>query len=78
MPNYDGGGRVAEGRLVACVLFCVVAFAACKVADDGAGAPTTYGLGTPATSADVAALKASGAQLALVMRVEQPYYRTRF
>lgn len=30
------------------------------------------------TAADVAALKASGAQLALVMRVEQPYYRTRF
>ena len=56
MPDYDGGGPMAEGRLVACVLFCVVAFAACQVADDGAGAPTTYGLGTPATSADVAAL----------------------
>jgi hypothetical protein len=30
------------------------------------------------TSADVTALRASGAQLALAVRVEQPYYRTRF
>jgi hypothetical protein len=30
------------------------------------------------TAADVAALKASGAQLALAVRVDQPYYRTRF
>ncbi|HYN66614.1 MAG TPA: hypothetical protein VES93_06970 [Ornithinibacter sp.] len=30
------------------------------------------------TAADVSALTASGAQLALVMRVEQTYYRTRF
>jgi len=56
MPNYDGGGRMAEGRRVAFVLFCVVTFAACQVADDGASAPTTYGLGTPATPADIAAL----------------------
>ncbi len=30
------------------------------------------------TSADVTVLRGSGAQLALVVRVEQPYYRTRF
>ena len=30
------------------------------------------------TSADVTALRGSGAQLALVVRVDQPYYRTRF
>jgi len=58
MPNYDGGGRMAEGRLVAIVLSCVVAFSACQVADDRASAPTTYGLGTPATPAEIAALNA--------------------
>jgi len=49
---------MVEGRLVAFVLLGVVAFAACQVADDRASAPTTYGLGTPATPAEIAALNA--------------------
>jgi cytochrome c len=35
---------------------CCLSVGACQVADRGESAPTTYGLGTPATAADVAAL----------------------
>ena len=42
--------RHSSGMLVAAVL------SACQVADRGAGAPETYGLGTPATAAEIAAL----------------------
>jgi cytochrome c len=34
----------------------LVSLSACQVADDGKGAPATYGIGTPATAAEVAAL----------------------
>ena len=39
------------------VLFVMAALTACRVADrDDKGAPATYGIGTPATPADIAAL----------------------
>ena len=55
MPDYEARGQRSEARVFLLCSLCVV-LAACQVADSGDSAPTTYGLGTPATSADVAAL----------------------
>ena len=57
MPNGEIGGQRSEVRGLGFSLLCVAAMAACQMADDGdRGAPATYGLGTPATAAEVAAL----------------------
>ena len=44
---------MGDGRLL--VVLCVFV-AACQVADGGGATPATYGIGTPATAAEVAAL----------------------
>ena len=55
MPSYDGGRRMADLRALAGVLLCMIA--ACQVADKGAeAAPDRYGIGTAATTAEVAAM----------------------
>ena len=57
MPNYKARGQKSEARgsmrpLVAAILLC-----ACQMSDRGeTAAPSTYGLGTPASTADIAAL----------------------
>src|SRR5687767_11049142 len=57
MPNHKASGQRSEARRFTVGLLCVVVLAACQVADSGtSGSPATYGLGTPATSADIAAL----------------------
>src|SRR5688572_7250178 len=56
MPNYRARGQRPEARgFLVCLLG--VALAACQVADGGdGGAPASYGIGTPATPAEIAAL----------------------
>ena len=56
MPNYQARGQRPEARgFLVCLLS--VALAACQVADGGnGGAPASYGIGTPATPAEIAAL----------------------
>ena len=57
MPNGDVRGQRSEVRGLGFSLLCVAAMASCQMADNGdRGAPSTYGLGTPATAAEVAAL----------------------
>lgn len=57
MPDGEARGRRSEARVSLVCLLCWVAMAGCQVADRGdSGAPSTYGLGTPATPADIAAL----------------------
>ena len=51
----EGNGQRATGRGVASLLLLGV-LAACQVADDGKSAPATYGIGTSATAAEVAAM----------------------
>ena len=49
-----GRGHRAPGRGVAFLM--LASLSACQVADDGKGAPATYGIGTPASAAEIAAL----------------------
>jgi cytochrome c553 len=57
MPDYEARGQRPEARWLAVGLLCVAGFVACQMADRGdSAAPSTYGIGTPATPAEVAAL----------------------
>jgi S-disulfanyl-L-cysteine oxidoreductase SoxD len=56
MPDYEVRDRRSEVIRWAFGLLCGVAITACQVADRGESAPATYGLGTPATAAQIAAL----------------------
>ena len=56
MPNAaTGDQRPAISTWLTCLL-CLVAATSCQVADGNEAAPSTYGIGTPATPAEVAAL----------------------
>jgi len=53
MHKTDGRWEMGDVRML--VVLCGF-MAACQVADSGASTPATYGLGTPATAAEIAAL----------------------
>ena len=55
--NFEARGQRSELRAVVLVVLGAVALGACQVADGGKpGTPSTYGLGTAATAAEIAAL----------------------
>jgi cytochrome c len=57
MPDAKRQGPSAKGQAIAIIVVCLAVLAGCQMADNGdSGAPSTYGLGTPATAADIAAL----------------------
>jgi S-disulfanyl-L-cysteine oxidoreductase SoxD len=55
MLKADGRKGIGDGKAVA--FLALISLGACQVADRGStAAPSTYGLGTPATAAEIAAL----------------------
>ena len=57
MPNSEARGQRSQARSFLRLVLGAATLAACQVADDGKSvAPATYGIGTPATPAEVAAL----------------------
>lgn len=57
MPDREFRGQRSGARGFLVWFPCLVSFGACQVADEGQStSPATYGIGTPATPAEVAAL----------------------
>lgn len=57
MPERESRSRRSGRRFFCVCLLSWMSLAGCQVADRGdGGAPSTYGLGTPATAAEIAAL----------------------
>lgn len=56
MIHHEARGQKSEARTFVCLLV-LVAISGCQVADtDDTGSPATYGIGTPVTPAEIAAL----------------------